>query len=75
MTRSRTRSRMSRCHHDERFAAARRRPLAAPRRVECAPTALNIYTSMGHTEPDAFLRVSLYAYGTGFVLITTVALV
>ena len=42
---------------------------------ECAPTALNIYTSMGQIEPDAFLRVSWCAYATGFVLILTVAIV
>ena len=40
---------------------------------ECAPTALNIYASMGQVEPTAFLRVSRYVYLTGLVVITLVA--
>lgn len=40
---------------------------------ECAPTALNIYASMGQVEPSAFLRVSRHVYLTGLLVITLVA--
>ena len=42
---------------------------------ECAPTALNIYASMGRIEPDPFLRVNALAYVTGLALILSVAIV
>lgn len=36
---------------------------------ECAPTALNIYSSMGQIDGSAYMRVSGYAYSTGLLFI------